>query len=1097
MRRSSATLAASAALAALLSTLTAVASAAASVSGSVSAAGARTTPGPAAGLAPGASAAARAMTLVRRHVRAAARRPGEVTGLVRSFTGLPLAGACVTAAGPSGVRTARTGSGGRYTLAGLRTGAYTLEFRDCAQPGRYLARWSGGALTPGLARPVLVTGGRSTPAATVTLPPAAPAVQYPSPTAAQLAGPSAARIHLGGISGRVTSARGRPTSRTCVEVWFSENGYLTVKLSRRGTYSTGRELPPGRYRVEFAAVDCGANPGNWAPQWYKNKTRMAAATYVRVTRGRITRGIDARLRHGGIISGLVTTRTGARLSGSCVILLSAGGQFLTEAPYRHGQYQFRGLLAGRYRVLFLPGCGYGSRYLPQYWPDASSPGQARAIAVRLRHTVTGINARLQVGGTVTGTVRYKTTTGRPLSGICVDLNTGGFLNGADYSGQTGPSGQYRIEGVPTGRYSAQFSPGCNNNGNYLDGSYPHPVQVTDGQTRRGIDGVLQPGAIISGRVTGPSGRPLRGIFVLVQDPAGDFGGSCTGPRGGYLITQLPPGGYTAEFSSGCGTKGNWAPQFYRGQTDAGHATVIRLGLGQRASGIDATMRPGSVITGRVTSRAGRPIPKICAIAQDPADAYGNVETGGAYEGNEAETRSDGRYRIQNLGQGRYAVQFVECGRPRYADRWYGGRPGAPIGDIVDVGPASTVAGISTVLGPGGAIGGHTRAGRRGRKPGLGVCEILTNLRTGAFTSSQLFFVSSYEITGLPPGRYSVEFYACLEGTNFADQWYRDKFSPAGPTPVVVTAGHTTGPVSATMTPGGKITGRLTSQATGRPLARFCVEAFSGSAFFNFASTGRDGRYTINALNTGRYSLLTVNCDGTSAPAASVPLPGTVRVTAPRTTHAPDEAVPDGGSISGVVQAGSPATGQGNVCVEAVPLSATGEGGFASTDGSGRYAMTNLAAGRYQVYFDTVTDCDYSPNGLVPQWYHDAASQAAAQIVTVRAGQRRTGIDARLRADGGITGTVTAAASGARLTGICVQAVPRGARPAVSVTASARGGYSLTGLAPGRYTVRFAAGCGAAGYATQWWRGARSAAAATVITVRADAVVTGISARMRR
>jgi hypothetical protein len=530
--------------------------------------------------------------------------------------------------------------------------------------------------------------------------------------------------------------------------------------------------------------------------------------------------------------------------------------------------------------------------------------------------------------------------------------------------------------------------------------------------------------------------------------------------------------------------------------DFGRAAVIRLGLGQRASGIDATMRPGSAITGRVTSRAGRPVAKICAIAQDPADAYGNVETGGAYEGNVGRTGRDGRYRIQNLGQGRYAVQFVECGRPRYADRWYGGRPGAPIGDIVDVGAASTVGGISTVLGPGGAISGYTRAGRHGRRPGLGVCEILTNLRNGAFASAQLFFVSSYQVTGLAPGRYSVEFYACLEGTNFAAQWYRDKPTPGRATPVVVTGGHTTGPVSATMAPGGTITGRLTSQATGAPLAGFCVEAFSGSAFFNFGITRRDGRYSINALNTGRYSLLTSNCNGTSATAASVPLPA-VRVTAPRTVRAPEAAIPAGGSISGVVRAGSPPAGQGNVCVEAAPLSASAISGFASTADSGRYVLTNLAAGRYRVYFDTVTDCDASLNGLVPQWYDNAASQAAARIVTVRAGQRRPGTDARLRSDGGITGTATVAASGARLTGICVQARPRGARHAISVTASARGGYSLTGLAPGRYTVRFAAGCGAAGYATQWWRGARSAAAATVITVRADAVVTGISARMRR
>jgi hypothetical protein len=66
---------------------------------------------------------------------------------------------------------------------------------------------------------------------------------------------------------------------------------------------------------------------------------------------------------------------------------------------------------------------------------------------------------------------------------------------------------------------------------------------------------------------------------------------------------------------------------------------------------------------------------------------------------------------------------------------------------------------------------------------------------------------------------------------------------------------------------------------------------------------------------------------------------------------------------------------------------------------------------------------------------------------------------------------------------------------VSFTASTRGRYSLIGLTPGRYTVMFASGCGATGYATQWWHHATSAVTATVITVKADAVSTGIDATM--
>jgi hypothetical protein len=51
-------------------------------------------------------------------------------------------------------------------------------------------------------------------------------------------------------------------------------------------------MPTGRYTVQFAATSCGANPGNWAPQWYKGAVRESAATPVRVVAGQVTRRIN-------------------------------------------------------------------------------------------------------------------------------------------------------------------------------------------------------------------------------------------------------------------------------------------------------------------------------------------------------------------------------------------------------------------------------------------------------------------------------------------------------------------------------------------------------------------------------------------------------------------------------------------------------------------------------------------------------------------------------------------------------------------------------------------------------------------------------------
>jgi hypothetical protein len=166
--------------------------------------------------------------------------------------------------------------------------------------------------------------------------------------------------------------------------------------------------------------------------------------------------------------------------------------------------------------------------------------------------------------------------------------------------------------------------------------------------------------------------------------------------------------------------------------------------------------------------------------------------------------------------------------------------------------------------------------------------------------------------------------------------------------------------------------------------------------------------------------------------------------------------------------------------------------------TGKYTLTGLAAGTYQVYFND-PECGTGPANLAPQWYDSQPAQASAELVTVAVGSTTPGIDATLQPDGEITGTVTGS-SAAALAGVCVTAVPTagyaltdGVLPVVAVTKA--GGYALADLLPGRYKVEFSSGCGATGYAAQWWRHATSEAAAKAITVGADQDVSGISATL--
>jgi protocatechuate 3,4-dioxygenase beta subunit len=1057
-----------------------------------------------------AGAAAHAATAAH-HAVLRAHEPAIMTGVVRSFTGRPLAGACVSAAGTGGTAHARTGSGGRFTLSGLHSGRVLLHVADCAAGSPYLPQWSGGSPLPGLARPIAVTGGQVTRVAPVTLRPASPAALFAPLAAARRAAATrpaarAAYRNFGGISGQVTDSSGRPITHVCVGIAFPGSGMEGVSVSSKGVYTTDRYLPPGRYKVVFAPTECNSGAGNWAPQWYRNATRESAATWVRVSPRKMTRHIDGTLRHGGIISGKIAGKAGRRVGGVCAVLASSGGDYIEQSSPRHGTYHFRGLLTGRYKVYFAPYCtGRSANYLPQWWKDHASYGRANPISVRIGRTVSGINAALVPGGEITGTVRLGSSSGRPLAGMCVLAlpGSGLSLSATIYFGQTRKDGRYTLNAVPAGSYSMQFSPGCNNNGNYLGGGYPGRVHVTDGKTTGDINGVLQPGSSISGVVTGPSGQPLAGVSVIAFASNGDGNGVCSSSKGTFDITQLPADSYTVSYSESCGASANYAPLYYPNQVDPTAAVPVKIGFAQQVTGIDGQMQPGATVTGSVTSRSGQPLRHICVAVQPAGFSYSDSDVNAVLYGADAETGKTGSYRLDRLGPGRYGVQFGPCGEQPYASRWFGGQPGAPIGDVIDVSEGATESGISAVMPPGGAIGGQLR-NRRG-KAVQGMCAQAVNLRTGVYTPQiNNIFGSSYQLTGMTPGRYAVFFYACLSGINYAEQWYRGKSGPLSATVVRVTAGHVTRSIDASLSRGGTITGRATLAGTSTPVRYYCVTASNNSGSkFGFGETGRNGDYTVAGLATGNYRLIFSNCGPVHGSAASETAPGTVRVTAPRKVTGGNVKLPAGGSISGLVRGGSQgSTREGDVCVVADPVSPGGFQGFASTAYTGHYLLMSLLPGKYRVYFDTTGGCDNSLYGLRPQWFKDAETRATATLVTVTAGEVTPNINATLRDDGSISGTVTAAAGDTPLAGACVRAVPVGTKaagrdPSLTASISGTGAYQLTGLAPGQYTVRFSSGCGAAGYVTQWWTHASSAAKATVITIGAGEAATGIDAAMTR
>ncbi len=1046
---------------------------------------------------------------------------GTITGVVRGTGDLALRGVCVTATSHAGAAStavqkgqvgrvgtgfAITGPDGRYVLTGLRPGPYTLSYRDCAAPGRYLSQWSGATAWPELAKPVSVSAGQVQVAPPVTLrsatsaalPTSQPQLLTSRPHPGWIISTSHAASAGGGRISGIVSGNGNPLKDICVIVWrLVHHGAVGVgtKTSRTGSYSVGG-LRRGRYQVEFGASLGCQSSSNWLPQWYNgvnesgNPFSSFKPTTIVLKAGQKLAGIDAHLKLGGQISGIVTGKSGKGLSGICVQVGEAvrdGAIGIDFQTGRSGRWALHAVSPGRYTVEFSTGCKNKGNYAPQWWRDSPTAEHATKIHIVGPEIAGDIDAKLQPGAAITGVVSEGNAPSQPLSGVCVSATSrDGSVN---VTASTTSDGSYRIDGLGAGRYQLFFDPTCGDSITTMYLSVNEVVTTRAGATKAGVNVLLPIGAGVSGTVTDSHGNPLPGICVEVANQQGG-GGAVTGADGTYTIEGVPAGPYQMQFAGGCGNSGSYAPQYYNDESNPFDADYLTLTTGDITPSVDAAMQPGGTISGVVTNQAGHRLGGMCVAVE------GQSIAGGFGFG----LTSKGNFRIPNLAPGLYAVEFG-CGGI-YASQWFKSMTYSP--DWVSVSPGTVTRGVDAALSLAGTISGVVtdQAGH----PLSGICAAPFPLPIPANASVQAFVTSrdgAYRATSLAPGTYAVEFGPCLGHPQYGNQWYRGKTTLAAATRVRVTSGGAVKGIGAVMTVGGSITGQIRAAGTNEPLRGACAVAIDNAAETGFeAETNATGHYTIEGLATGNYQLLFAPCDGQNL--VTITRPGTVHVTAPRVTTHINAALPAGGTVSGTVLGGSPtATPQEGVCVDIVPTNPNGTYGEAVTAADGTYTATGLPTGSYQVLLGDPT-CGLN-TAFTPNWYNGKPSQSTADTITVTQGSTTSGIDASLLPGGlgAISGTVTGPSS-APVAGECVTAFNisaalsplfNGGLPEIAVT-QADGSYSLGYLLPGTYKVEFSTGCGASKFGTQWWDDASTESAATTITVSGNATTTGINAGLQ-
>lgn len=515
----------------------------------------------------------------------AAMQPGAtITGVVTDTGGNNLSNICVGVSPDSGQefgfffsRLAFT-KNGAYTVHNLTPGLYSVSFQ-CFGSATLAQQWFMAQSAIGSSNLV------SAPAGAIT------------------SGISAALQRAGSIAGVVSNRRGQPLRNICVRASQTGTSSTTFFDGRNGaiTRKTGayllRGLAAGSYAVQFS--ECGS--AAYGSRWYHQKSTPQSATPVTVTAGSTTTGISEVLAPGGSIAGRVTTTSGTPVAGACVeatdIATQSAGFRVTD---RTGRYVILGLSTGSYQVSF-----YSCRGRT---PMLASSTRPAPVLVTAPQPVTGVNARLGIAGSISGTV-HGTAAASPQADACVvavPVDPGGSY-GFSLSGK---GGAYQISGLGAGQYQVYFGdPFCfppagpDYAPQWFKGQPTQAtalsVPVSAGADTTGIGARLASDGGISGTVTDSAHTQIAGECVTASPvgatPDPQFVQTLhpvigvTGSDGSYSLVDLLPGKYTVEFSTGCGDSG-FTTQWWNDAASASSATVVIVPATTTVSGIDATLQ---------------------------------------------------------------------------------------------------------------------------------------------------------------------------------------------------------------------------------------------------------------------------------------------------------------------------------------------------------------------------------------------------------------------------------------------------------------------------------------------------------------------------
>lgn len=469
----------------------------------------------------------------------------------------------------------------------------------------------------------------------------------------------------------------------------------------------------------------------------------------------------------GRVSGAVySTRTGAPLASAKVSLK----QIRRRSATRQAPLFFQALtdLDGAFLIGEVPEGEYS------VWASKAGYESSRSNSIRVRlrqrENRQKVEIYLRPAAVISGIV--KDSFGDPLEKAKVVALRRNYQPGrVSWSqarrGLTNDLGEYRLSGMEAGSYVLAFvpprEPSPRGSLVYEHGAVFYPnltrpgegavLRVAWGQELSGVDVQLPPGSntLASGFVTNLNGVPVKARVTLVQDGALNVAGFSTNDQGVFVVYGMTPGTY--QLTAVARARGGRSSLF-------GRAEVVVPESG--VEGIQLLLSQGQAVSGRVVYEA------------DDKDAAPPGKDPGYFPllilSDTSLVRSrrlapfplpeqDGTFVLSRLYPGRYGLEVERAPEGSYlkAIHWSGQSLAEP---VIDVSAGSDVIDLELRMSYGAARLSGTVTLKDGER-GAAQPEITIRAfpeKIGGFATNlwaEAAEDGSFQISGLPPGEYSV------------------------------------------------------------------------------------------------------------------------------------------------------------------------------------------------------------------------------------------------------------------------------------------------------------------------------------------------------